>query len=46
VQYNQSLEAKLNVLGKEHPSTADIRNNIAAVLMNKGDYDAALVQYD
>ena len=43
--YNKALTIREKVLGKEHPDTARIYNNIAVVYDHKGDYDRALEFY-
>ena len=43
--YLKALEIDENVLGKEHPDTANSYNNIGAVYDNKGEYEKGLEYY-
>jgi tetratricopeptide (TPR) repeat protein len=43
--YNNSLDIKLKIHGKNHPSIAVLYNNIGALLKSKGKYEKALIYY-
>jgi tetratricopeptide (TPR) repeat protein len=45
VQHGMALAVRETVSGQDHPSTANLYNNIGYVL-KKGDYDGALEQYE
>jgi len=45
VEYQKSLEIKIQVLGHDHLSVAATYNNIAIVYESQGKYDEALVEY-
>ena len=44
--YERALEASERVLGAEHPDTLASVNNLAALLMSKGDYAGAQPLYE